>query len=513
MTRSMRLNQFTSKVPRVIQNSAPDDRMRCVNSAWAKLSRSVIFRRLMLTALAPCLVACAVGPNYRTPQISLRPFHNVAKTESSPPPSKEEAFWWKSFHDPELDKIEARVLTQNLDLKAAFARVLQGRAIARSAAAQMLPTLDFSPQVSATRLSEEGLIGHIVREIPHFNRDYREYNVGGVASWELDIAGGLRRAHEAARDEFQAAEADRDGARLSMAAEAADTYFRIRGDQARLSIATDIFTANQKILALTQQRRNREVTDERELSSATAVVEASRQSMIEVEKDEELQLNRLDVLMGTQPGTYAGELGVSAKLPQAPAPVMTLQPLETLRHRPDVIASERHLAASNARIGEALANYYPKISLQGALGFESMNPHQLFTAPGFQPTATGALRWRIFDFGKISSDVSRARGSYAEALASYQSVMLRATEDVEDAFFHFSQTRRTVASQMHDVEVLHHAADLTWQSYKMGALPLNDALQSNISLLNAQDRLTSMQAEEDRAAVECFRALGGGWQT
>lgn len=113
-----------------------------------------------------------------------------------------------------------------------------------------------------------------------------------------------------------------------------------------------------------------------------------------------------------------------------------------------------------------------------------------------------------FRFRKISSDVSRARGSYAEALASYQATMLRAAEDVEDAFFHLSQTRQAIASQMHNVEALHHAAALTWQSYTAGTLALNDALQANITLLNAQDRLASMRAEEDRAAVECFRALG-----
>ncbi|NPC88722.1 efflux transporter outer membrane subunit [Gluconacetobacter entanii] len=513
-THSMRLHQFMTEVPQVIQNRTLKEGTRCLIYPGARRRpAAAIIRQSVFAAVMSCLTACAVGPNYRTPQISLIPFHNVSKTAFSISSSENAVSWWKSFHDTELDKIESRVLTQNLDLKAAYARVLQGRAIARSAAAQMLPTLDFSPQVSATRLSEEGLIGHIVREIPHFNRDYREYNVGGVASWELDIAGGLRRAHEAARDEFQAAEAEGDGTRLSLAAEAADTYLRIRGDQARLRIARDVFTSNQKMMDLIRQRRSRNVADDRELSSATVVVEAARQNMIDIEKDEETQSNRLDVLMGTQPGTYAVELRIYAELPAVPAPSANAQPLEVLRRRPDVIASERRLAASNARIGEALANYYPKISLQGALGFESMSPQQLFTAPGFQPTATGALRWRIFDFGKISSDVSRARGSYAEALASYQATMLRAAEDVEDAFFHLSQTRQAIASQMHNVEALHHAAALTWQSYTAGTLALNDALQANITLLNAQDRLASMRAEEDRAAVECFRALGGGWQS
>jgi outer membrane protein TolC len=105
-----------------------------------------------------------------------------------------------------------------------------------------------------------------------------------------------------------------------------------------------------------------------------------------------------------------------------------------LRRRPDVIAAERRLAASNSRIGQALAEYYPKISLAGLLGYESSRPSDLFKAATFQPQGLAGLRWRVFDFGKVGAEVSHAKGAEAEALASYQHTVLRAAEEIENAF-------------------------------------------------------------------------------
>jgi len=131
------------------------------------------------------------------------------------------------------------------------------------------------------------------------------------------------------------------------------------------------------------------------------------------------QLNRLDVLLGVQPGTLVTELAGSGGCAVVPAIPDTDQPVEFLRRRPDIVAAERQLAASNAKIGQALSDYYPNLSLSGLLGFESLSASHLFTAASFQPVATGALCWRVFDFGKVDAEVAAARGGYAEALARY----------------------------------------------------------------------------------------------
>ncbi|MCP1240250.1 efflux transporter outer membrane subunit [Acetobacter lovaniensis] len=469
-----------------------------------------------LTALSLALMtsACAVGPNYKKPDIQLTPFHSAAAVDmrqTVDAPNLDE--WWKAFHDPELVRIEERVLTQNLDLVAAMGRVRQARGAAEAAVARMLPTLDFDPQASANRLSQEGLIGHVVQTIPGFNRDYRSYDVSGAASWEIDIFGGLRRGHEAARDEAQAAQMEQMGERVTVAADAADSYFQIRGNQARLSVAEKQIDIDTHLVELVRQRRERGLSNERELTQAEALLQSARQAIPLIRIALEAQLNRLDVLMGVQPGTYAGELGQPSNIPAIPAIGGNDKPADMLRRRPDILAAERRLAASNARIGQALGDYYPKLSLSGILGFQSLTPERLFTAPGFQAVGSGALRWRIFDFGKIDAAVQQARGVKAEALAHYRLTVLHAAEDVENAFTTLIQNEKRTEELQAEVTYLTRARDLSQQSFQAGIIPLTDVLDADRQLLNSQDQLALNRANAARAAVSSFRALGGGWPT
>lgn len=453
-----------------------------------------------------------MGPNYKAPHPDLAAFHNsslVGAAAEQAPASLDR--WWEGFHDPELLRIERRVLTQNLDLAAAIGRIRQAHGAAEAAAAQMLPTLDFTPQASAYRLSNEGLIGRMAHNFPGYNRDQRAYDVHGVASWELDLFGGLRRGHEAARDEAQAAIAQSAGVRVSVAGDAADAYFQIRGYQARLRVAQDQVSTDQHLLDLVQQRRGRGVASQREVDQAQALLQSARETVPVLRVALEVQLNRLDVLMGVQPGTYAQELALASPLPTIPS-IGNVTPADVLRRRPDVIASERRLAASNARIGQALADYYPKLSLSGALGFQSLSVNKMFTPAGFGPSASGALRWRIFDFGKIDAEVQQAKGAYAEQLAQYRSTVLHAAEDVENAFMALAQSEKRADDLGNEVASLTQARDLSSQSYKAGVIPLTDVLDANRQLLEAEDRQADNQSETARAAVRSFRAIGGGWE-
>ncbi len=478
-----------------------------------KSFRPLPVERLFLSSVVMLgLGACAVGPDYKAPHTDLAAFHNSGFENNvagqAPLPLDR---WWEGFHDPELVRIEQRVLTQNLDLEAAVGRIRQAHGAAEAAAAQMLPTLDFTPQVSAYRLSNEGLIGRMARNFPGYNRDQRAYDVHGVASWEMDLFGGLRRGHEAARDEAEAAIAQSAGVRVSVAGDAADAYFQIRGYQARLHVAEDQITTDAHLLNLVQQRYARGVASQREVDQAQALLQSARETVPVLRVALEVQLNRLDVLMGVQPGTYAQELALSSPPPTIPS-IGNVTPADVLRRRPDVIASERRLAASNARIGRALADYYPKLSLSGALGFQSLSVNKMFTPAGFGPSASGALRWRIFDFGKIDAEVQQAKGAYAEQLAQYRSTVLHAAEDVENAFMALEQSEKRAENLGIEVASLTQARDLSSQSYRAGVIPLTDVLDANRQLLEAEDRQADTQSETARAAVRSFRAIGGGWE-
>jgi len=226
----------------------------------------------------------------------------------------------------------------------------------------------------------------------------------------------------------------------------------------------------------------------------------------------ESQLNRLDILMGVQPGTYAEELSARAEVPDAPAIRADDPPLEVLRRRPDVIAAERRLAASSETIGAAISEYYPKISLSSVLGFDSMYGDRLFSHAAFQPQGVGALRWRLFDFGKVDAEVAQARGTNAEALAAYRKAVLKAAEDVENALINLSQTEANAVELREEVEALKRSQELSRKAYEAGSIALTDVLDTDRELLTAQDQLELNRADAARAAVSVFRALGGGWK-
>lgn len=461
------------------------------------------------------LQGCAIGPDYIPPNLTLAAFHNPAGLPEKKSPSILAAppldRWWVGFKDRKLVAIVERALTENLDLAAAFARVHEARASAAGASAQLLPTVDFGADAAEQNQSLQSPLGKIARTFPGYRRNQQIYDVGPAASWEVDLFGGLQRGAAAASAEAQAAEAERYGTRITIAAEAADAYLQVRGYQARIAVARDQIEVNGHLLDLVRTRHNDEIATDREVAQTEALLSQARATIPLLRMGLEAQLNRLDVLMGAQPGTYARELVKENDIPRPPAITRTNAPADLLRRRPDIIAAERKLAASNERIGAAIADYYPKISLSGALGFESMSINRLLTSRAFQPVGAGALRWRLFDFGKIDAEVAQANGTYAEDLALYRQSVLKAAEDVEDAFVALTQYELREKELRNEVASLTRSRDLSEDAYKAGAITLTDVLDADRQLLAARDELASNRAEAARAAVRSFRALGGGW--
>jgi NodT family efflux transporter outer membrane factor (OMF) lipoprotein len=277
-------------------------------------------------------------------------------------------------------------------------------------------------------------------------------------------------------------------------------------------VAESQISTDERLVQLVRDRYQAGAASEREIAQAEALLKQARATIPPLRLALEQQLNRLDVLMGVQPGTYAHELA-AREIPSIPAIPGDQQPTDVLRRRPDIIAAERRLAASNERIGAAISEYYPKISLSGALGFDSLNASHLFTSGAFQPIGGGALRWRLFDFGKVDAEVAQARGANAEALAVYRQAVLRAAEDVENALSGLAQTEADVIELQDEVQSLVKARDLAEQAYRAGSITLTDVLDANRQLLVAQDEFDANRADAARAAVGVFRALGGGWES
>lgn len=474
-------------------------------------------RRHRLLSMGWLLLAgmsgCAVGPDYRRPDSPLRDFHSVhglqAATAGTAQPKLDT--WWDGFGDPLLSKLVERARNQNLDLAAALARVQQARAAARAAGAQLLPTADLSAQAARARQSLESPIGQVASHLPGYERDRSLFDAGLGASWELDLFGGLRRGRQAALAEMRAAIAAQAGTRISVAADTADAYLRIRGDQAQIAVVQEQVETDQHLLDLVRRRFERGLAAVREVAQSEALLSQARASLQPLYIDLEAQLNRLDVLLGEQPGTSAAELGTRREIPDVPVVPAGDQPTEVLRRRPDVIAAERRLAAANARIGQALSDYYPRISLSGIVGYESTVPADLLKSATFQTLGVAGLRWRLFDFGKVEAEVAQARGAEAQALAEYREAVLHAAEDVENAFTALVQLEAHEQELLNEVAALTRARDSSQDAYTGGVIALTDVLDADRQLLAARNELAATRAGAARAAVGAYRALGGGW--
>lgn len=474
-------------------------------------------RPVVLAAAAAILslaTGCAVGPKYTPPAVELQPYHNAPAVQSraAAPVAPSLDTWWTGFNDPALTRIIERALAQNLDLAASGARVEQARAAAKAAGAKRAPNIELEGNTNSLRQSLDSPVGRVGSALPGFHRDQTYIDLGIGATWETDLFGGLRRGAQAARAEMQAAEAGRLGTRVSIVAEAADAYMQVRGAQVRIAFAKEQIATDEHLLALVSQRKNSGVASDRELAQAEALLAQAQATLPTLNIILEAQLNRLDVLMGAQPGTFAAELKAPTDIPAVPDIGNALDASDLLRRRPDIVAAERRVAASNARIGQALAEYYPKVSLSALLGSEALSPADLVRERAFQPVGVAGLRWRLFDFGRVDAEVKQARGAHAEALIQYRHSVLRATEEVEDAFNTLSQSEVRSRQVSREIAALQRGKDLSEQAYQTGVIPLTDVLDADRQLLVAKDDLASTRETAARAAVSSFRALGGGWK-
>lgn len=475
---------------------------------------------LLKSAISMALVAsltagCAVGPDYVRPETPMpNQFMGKAAVDRRQTAANADLVtWWSGFGDPKLTRFITLALEQNLDLAQAVARVAQARAGVGAANAALLPSGNINGQAARAYQSVETPLGRVLNSTPNFNRLGNAYETNLGASWELDIFGGLRRGREAALADFQATEAGASATRLAIAAQTADIYIGIRGLQARLAIARRQVQTQQELLSILNLLHGKGLAAELQVHQAEGALAEVRSSVPVLEAGLAAAMNALDVMVGATPGTFRAELSEPAAIPDAPALAATGAPGELLRRRPDLIAAERRLAASNARIGASIAEYYPKFSLSGLIGSAtSVSAGNLFTSGAGQAAGVLGLRWRLFDFGRINAQIDLAKGQEAEMLAAYRLAVLRATEDVENAFSGLVKREEQAAVLAQGVDSLGRARAASFAAYQKGVLSLIEVLQADENLLRASDARAQAQTESARAAVAAFKALGGGWQ-
>lgn len=473
--------------------------------------------RTLALVVNTCLLAgCAVGPDYHRPAAPLAWHYQSQSALQQQSTSEQPSFaaWWDSFGDPRLSQLVSDALAQNLDLAQATARMTQAHAGLGAATAALLPSGNISGQTARAYQSVETPLGQVLNARPDYNRYGNAYETDLSAGWEIDLFGGLRRGRQAALADYQASEAGVAATRLAVAAQTADIYITLRGLQARLAIANEQVSTRQKLLEKVQLLNSKGLAPDYQVRQAEGALAQVQATLPVLSNGIDAAMNALDVMLGTAPGTHRSQLASPDAIPQTP-PITSLgTPADLLRRRPDIIVAERHLAASNARIGVAVSEYYPKFSLSALLGSAtSVSGGNLLSADASQSSGVLGLRWRLFDFGRINAQIEQAKGQEAEALAAYRLSVLRAAEDVENAVSALTNRETQTATLTRGETALASARQASFIAFKQGAASLIDVLHNDEALLQASDARAQAQTESARAAVATFSALGGGWQS
>jgi outer membrane protein, multidrug efflux system len=455
------------------------------------LCRTSIVLSLLLGGCA------AVGPNYRAPTLPLPAAWNAAASQ----PAEDISEWWKRLQDPTLDQLITQALAASPDLKIAQARLREARARRELAGAEGLPSVTASASAKQNRSSRNTGSG-TTSELFHAGFD---------ASWEPDVFGGTRRGSEAAQADLQVSTANLDNTRVSLVAEVARNYVELRGTQARLDIARANLASQSETLQLADWRDQAGLGSSLEVEQARTNREQTRAQIPTLETSLAEAEHRLALLLGEAPASLHPQLVTVAALPRIPDALAVGIPADTLRRRPDVRAAERKLAAETARIGVAEAARYPNFQLSGSLGLEALSTGGLFSSAAIGHSLLANVAATLFDGGRLRQRVEIQNAVQEQALATYQSTLLTALREVEDALVALSNSRQRQDALGLAATAARNAALMARQRYSSGLIDFLTVLDSERSLRSVEDSLASADTARVTALIQLYKALGGGW--
>jgi NodT family efflux transporter outer membrane factor (OMF) lipoprotein len=456
---------------------------------------------------------CAVGPDYHpSPANAEAGWASIPSnglTESAAAPSS----WWVSFNDAELDSLIQRAVQSNTDLRVAEARLRQARAVREMSAADFWPTLDASGSFARARQSKnQPLIGALPLP-PNFPFEYSVYQAGFDASWEIDLFGSKRRALEASTAEWEGAIESRNDALVSLSAEVARNYVELRGGQLRLGIAQRNLRLEEEALELARARFQSGIAGELDVTRAAASAASLRAAIPPLETGIRVTMYGIAVLLGRQPGELLAELSPAKPVPPAPPEVPIGLPADLMRRRPDVRRAERTLAAETARVGLARSDWFPKLSLTGDAGMESVSLGKWFE-PGSRFWSLGpTLQWRALDFGRVRAEVGAQTAVQEAALATYEKAVLNALQEAEGAVVTYAQEQNRRKALEDEVAEDRRSLDMADGLYAEGRVNYLDVLDAQRALNQSEDQLAVSEQAVSLDLIALYKALGGGWET
>jgi multidrug efflux system outer membrane protein len=473
------------------------------------MSKSKTTWNAVVVLLIACLLAaCAVGPDYKRPELALPESWPQQQDDAAKKANSADEQWWHLYADTTLDQLEEEALAHNSDIQVAAARVLEVRAQLGVTQADQYPAVSANVNESRTEYSLNGATPY-PSTLPRIQNSYQATL---NASFELDLWGKLRRATESARADLLSAESAKETVRLTLTTQVAQQYFALVALDAQEAAIQRLLASRQERIELNRKQVEVGVISEYDLHQSEADVATVQSQLASISLARNKQETALTLLLGRSPRDV---MGSEVHRGNPSLPVVSVPdglPADLLLRRPDLRDAEQHLVSLNARIGVARAQYFPSLSLTGFAGGQSVSFSNLFSGPSriFQFAAN--VSEPIFNAGRVGYLVDAAEARRDQALLQYKQAVANAFGDVRNALSAQSAARQVLTYETTRSEALASA-------YKQAELRFQAGIASRLELLDVernylQAQLNRLDAERaQRSAVaDLFKALGGGWK-
>lgn len=413
--------------------------------------------------------------------------------------------WWKGFQDPVLDRLVASVLDTSPTMEAAVARVDSARARLGIASSAQLPSVGVAAGAQRARPSQE--------VTPPPANTVTAYAAGLQAAWEVDLWGRIRDEVAAGRGDLLAATYGRDAVRLTLAAQTAQAYFQLRALDAQGEIARRTIASRERSLALRERRFAGGITSELDLRQAQSELASAQAQLPDLMDAVARTEGALAALAGLSPRDLFANVPRGTALDALPIPPAVPEglPADLLLRRPDIQEAEASLVAARARVGAARAAWFPRITLTGSLGGESLALADLFSGPARAWQFVGQLTAPVFNAGLTAAQVDLASANERAAAAQYRDRVIRAFADARSALVARTQAADRVTARAQSVEALTRQTRLATLRYDNGYSNYLEVLDAERALFSAELALAQARATQLVAVVDLYRALGGGW--
>jgi NodT family efflux transporter outer membrane factor (OMF) lipoprotein len=475
---------------------------------------------LCALGLAVSLAACAVGPDYHTPDIALPdsflpPVVRVAQK----PARKPGAYvldWWHTLHDPELDSLVSRAIESNLDLEIALTRIQEARTQELVVIGESLPAGKLSSGAGAGTGTDmtRGRATPLFRSAENTTGLSKIQEAGGFeAVWELDIFGKFRRELEAATYTAEALADARDWVLVTVSADVARAYLDMRGFQRQLAVLRKNVGVAKAAFEFQKSRFQQGLANELDLVLAERFLATLRSNIAPLEAQIAASRHVIAVLLGQFPEQLAGELAKPGRFPALPAQVPPGLPIDLLRRRPDIHAAERQLAAATARIGVATADLLPAVIISGSLGGQGGTRSSSSAVPlTFIGAAGPSLYWPVLDFGTLDAIADIAELQAHELLLNYKQTILTAVQQVDDAVAIYGAAQQRLKDLNRALDAARRSTKLATERYDRGLTDYLNVIDAERAEFDLEQQYVVTEQTVAEELITLYKALGGGWE-